>query len=170
MAKSTSKKYYPYKRKVRWSSNITKVTAQENYSTDSVFYTGSDLCNNPAQSAATVSQIFTVKNVEIQFEINGDPAEKFNSIIVYIIYVPQGVAVTENYPNQHPEYIMAMKFLGQPSEIAVVNRNPLSVRTRLSRKLNTGDKIVFMAVGNHEGTNSDPLYINGICRFWTKAN
>ena len=90
------------------------------------------------------------------------------------MYVPQGMTITVDYPKQHPEYIMGMRFYGSPeyenSSIGSM-RNPLSIRTRLARRLQTGDKIIFLLLGQNTNTsNVLNLQINGVLRWNTKAN
>ena len=53
-------------------------------------------CTNPIQSSTTVSQQFTVKNIEAYF--NFDVAEQSNAhnlecLTAYIMFVPQGMNV-----------------------------------------------------------------------------
>ena len=116
MAKSTRRKYY--KRKGRWSANIKTITDERiNNIPSGSFYFTKDLCLNPAQSDATVSQQYTVKNIELSYELETIYAQgsdlhfDLEGLTAYIMYVPQGMTVTETYPNFHPEYIMAMRFL-----------------------------------------------------------
>ena len=63
------------------------------------------------------------------------------------MYVPQGMIVTETYPNFHPEYIMAMKFLGSPDvETQEDSKNieiHLKLKTRLARRLTNGEIKLF---------------------------
>lgn len=171
MAKS-SKKYYPYRRKVRWSSNIMElVKLDENVNQAGYFYTTVDLCSNPAQAVNTVSQEYTVKNFEIQIKSeSGSNPSNFQQITYYIMYVPQGMQVDLNYAKNHPEYIMAWRFVGGAEPATDYYKNPISVKTRLSRRLNTGDKIVLFIRYEHYSTANDTILHNGICRWWTKAN
>ena len=75
------------------------------------------LAFNPTQVNTAVSQVFTVKNVEVSFYIDSDAqnTSAVEDIAAYIMFVPQGMNITVDYNIQHPEYIMAYKFLGSPS-------------------------------------------------------
>lgn len=181
MAKKTIKKYY--RRKGRWSANIKTLTSQAIQAGIGTFFGVTDLCTNPVQTDNSVSQQYTVKNVEVSFEIdfpNGQASAlagiNIEALVTYIMFVPQGMTVTETYPNTHPEYIMAYKFYGSPNyeftanDIVNPGRNAVRVKTRLSRRLQTGDKIILLIVGNNNGNNSVNLDYNGIVRWWTKAN
>lgn len=176
MARRTRRRYY--KKKGRWSANIKQIIDdKKNLAPQSSFYLTTDLCQNPAQNDNTVSQQYTVKNVEFTFQLevplNNSGATNVEGLICYIMYVPQGMIVTETYPIYHPEYIMAHRFLGSPDgEITNANivRNPIKVKTRLARRLQTGDKIIFLITGSTDNEVQSQLSINGLLRWWTKAN
>lgn len=162
-----------YRSKGRWSSNIKTLTAQSiTASANSSFFSTSDLCANPIQVESSVSQQYTVKNIELSYEIETDNFYYIEGLTAYIMYVPQGMTITETYPNQHPEYIMAYRFLGSPNrdEGTTPNRLPSRIKTRLARRLQTGDKIVLLIVGLNEYNSQQTLKFNGLIRWWTKAN
>lgn len=177
MAKSYKKKIYKRSRG-RWSSNIKTLTAQSiNLAAESSFYSVSELCNNPAQSDNSVSQQYTVKNIELSFEIDSIAPNIIEGLTGYIMYVPQGMTVTETYPNQHPEYIMAYRFYGSPNydndnttTSTSVGRLPSKIKTRLARRLQTGDKVILLIVGYNQMTTAQAIRFNGLVRWWTKAN
>ena len=167
------KKYY--KRKGRWSANINNIDETITVNPSSTGLLSVTLQTNPAQSSSSVSQQYTVKNVEFTYEVEGGVAGTINyleNIQVYIMYVPQGMNITTNYPFQHPEYIMAYKWLGSPNyDNNTPNRNPQYIKTRLSRRLQTGDGIIFLLLAdNTESNNSLALSVRGLVRYWTKAN
>lgn len=175
MAKT--KKVRRYYKKSKWSSNIKTITNQVvTAPSNASFFYKVDLCKNPAQSDNTVSQIYTVKNITFNWQSEITSATGWasvESLVGYIMYVPQGMTVTETYPNYHPEYIMGCRFYGsaeyEASGTAGI-RNPLSIKTRLARRLNTGDSIVFLLVGSNTAETSTLLTFNGLLRWWTKAN
>lgn len=170
MARRSYKKIY-YRRKGRWSANIRSITANNISFSPGSDYTTLDLCTNPAQTDVTVSQQYTVKNFEINFELSSNDATNLESLAGYIMYVPQGMIVTETYPNLHPEYIMNYKFYGSAVMENNNNRGPLRMKTRLSRRLQTGDKIIFLITGYNDHSTADiNLEINGLVRWYTKAN
>ena len=163
-----------YRKKGRWSANIKTLTTSSITAAPGTFFGKQLLCENPPQSDNSVSQQYTVKNVEVSYELEslGDN-RNLEGLTVYIIYVPQGMIVSETYPNFHPEYIMAMRFLGSPNEAGDQNnpgRNPLRIKTRLARRLQTGDSVQLLVVGSNPSQQSDTLYFNGVIRWWTKAN
>lgn len=180
MAKKRVRRYR--RAKGRWSANIKKLTTQSiSAEGSSEFYASTDLCQNPVQNDSSVSQQYTVKNVELsfEFELNSNQTNYtgIEGIVCYIMYVPQGMNVDNNYPNYHPEYIMAMRFLGSPNletgssaTPQQPGRNPLRIKTRLARRLQTGDKIILYINGTNTTTSSTLLSFNGLIRWWTKAN
>lgn len=169
MARTKKTRRY-YRSKGRWSSNIKDVTLFNNITADSTFYITTDLCQNPVQNEASVSQQYTVKNVEFSFSFESNIPESIEGLSAYIMFVPQGMIVTETYPNFHPEYIMAYRYLGNPSGDLDIYRNPIKIKTRLARRLQTGDKIVFLIKGGAENVEQIQLISRGLVRWWTKAN
>lgn len=169
-----------YRSKGRWSSNIKTLTDQTISATgNSTFYGVTDLCTNPVQIDSTVSQQYTVKNIELSFEIDAGGQETGHSIeglTTYIMYVPQGMTVTETYPNTHPEYIMAYRFRGSAdieyynAQLQTPGRLPSKIKTRMARRLQTGDKVILLIVGSNSSSANINLLFNGLVRWWTKAN
>ena len=169
MAKKINRKRF-YKRKGCWSANIKTLPAQSiNLAANSSFAAPTDLCTNPAQADSTVSQQYTVKNIELNYEIDAVAPNVIEGLVSYIMYVPQGMTVTETYPNNHPEYIMAYRYLGTPNydndsltATTSVGRLPCKVKTRLSRRLQTGDRIILLIVGLNQADSSQIIRFNGL--------
>ena len=181
MAKGRRFKVRYYKRN-RWSANIKKLISNGNAQGNSDFYTTIDLCLNPVQTDTTVSQQYTVKNVEFSFEIElGVNANDIENLCGYILYVPQGYYVSsDSIITNHPEWIMAMRYYGSASsDISMISSNNLTgsgyskvfkIKTRLARRLQTGDKILFLVTGTNQNSNVVDVAVRGIARWWTKAN
>ena len=173
-----SKRYYRRKyRKVKWCSNITNINLDDSSlaASSGIFSNTATLITNPVQSNVTTSQIFTVKNVEVSFNIESTSNDiaAINQITVYIMFVPQGMNVGTDYNIQHPEYIMAMKYLGTADSGGMnsgVYRNSVRVRSRLARKLNTGDSVILYISGINSKSVDAYYTIYGVIRWWTKAN
>lgn len=159
-----------YKHKGRWSANIKNINSSINTIANSSFYGFITLCENPAQNDSTVSQQYTVKNVEYNYKISSTNASDLENIQTYIMFVPQGYTITETLPFTHPEWIMAYKYLGGPDASTEYYRLPQKIKTRLSRRLQTGDRIIYMVVGNNDSGNNVQITNRGIIRWWTKAN
>lgn len=181
------RRYRRYRRRSgRWSPNIVKLNDNIQASPGE-WFGESDLALNPAQVSTGVSQVFTVKNIEITFTLEtsySTSASQIESVTAYIMYVPQGMNVTSSYYAEHPEYILAYKYLGSPTTYSINNTSstttavpesqnyqPYRVRSRLSRKLQTGDRIILYLQGSNENQSQSPLLLlSGLVRWWTKAN
>lgn len=176
------RRYRKYSRRthVKWAPNIQKV--RDSISCSPGEWSGNSVLTlNPVQNNSSVSQTYTVKNFDITFTIEAGSANSVNSlegITAYVMYVPQGMTVGNDYYQQHPEYILNYKYLGSPStrqgsETTIIESQqfqPFRIRTRLSRKLQTGDYIILYIQGTNTLTDNQTLYIDGLVRWFTKAN
>lgn len=179
------RRYRRYRRKSgKWSPNIVKVSGTYN-ATSGEFYNTETLAVNNISGTNGVSQTYTIKNIDINFTIENESStwnNNLESITAYIMYVPQGMNVTSSYYAQHPEYIMAYKYLGSPASewdvdttAGTITRvgqqyQPYRIRTRLSRKLQTGDSIILFIQGSNQLTQTTGYRLDGIVRWWSKAN
>lgn len=179
MARATRKRYYTKKSTTKWSPNIQEITTTTvQASASSTFFQSFILAFNPTQVNTAVSQVFTVKNVEVSFYIDSNIVASgvdIEDVAAYIMFVPQGMNITVDYNKQHPEYIMAYKFLGSPSPENTTNTGqqyqPQRIKTRLMRKLQSGDNIILFIKGNNiSQTDQRSFDFHGLVRWWTKAN
>lgn len=173
-AKRTRRRY----KRAKWSANIQEIN-NVTIPADSGQWAGTTtLVTNPVQSTLGVSSIYTVKNFDINFTIEtrltGSDLNDLEAITAYIMFVPQGMNVSETYNLDHPEYIMNYKYLGSPPGSTTTSElqqfQPYKVRTRLSRKLNTGDSVILFLKGTNTGANQVNILLSGLIRWWTKAN
>lgn len=181
MARRRYRRYY--KRKSgSWAANIQEVGNNLNASTGT-WSAAETIMTNPTQQNTFVSQTFTVKNIEISFNIDyesstGGMGNYIEGVTAYIMFVPQGMDVTNDYNLQHPEYIMTYKYLGSPSneytgsgsQLANQQYQPFRVKSRLSRKLQTGDSIILFLKGVNQSQTEIIFRLSGLIRWWTKAN
>lgn len=183
MAKYRRRRFY--RRKAgKWAPNIQEVGGTI-VATPSTWFETETIMSNPTQQNTYVSQTYTVKNIEINFNIEYEGGSTYGAdiegITAYVMFVPQGMNITDGYNLQHPEYIMAYKYLGSPSiEISRVDQNtaaqvgqqyqPHRIKTRLSRKLQTGDSVVLFIKGVNQIQTTINLRLSGLIRWWTKAN
>lgn len=175
MAKYTRyRKYTRRGRRKTWSTRLTNINVSQLTTAGNSFFIFRTLATNPAQDDNTVSQRFTVKNVHAQVNIelqsgNNDVVENLQH---YIMYVPQGYTLNEQTPYDHPEWIMAHRFLGSPQPDVANYYPPQTLFTRLARKLDTGDRVVYLLLGANTstGTTSTTILVNGIVKLNTKAN
>ena len=174
MAKYSRKRVY--RKKAKWSANIQELLNTGLTASPGTFSGTTTLATNPTQNTLGVSQIFTCKNFAVDFTIESDTHWSLEGITAYIMFVPQGMNVSQDYNIQHPEYIMNYKYLGSPtgtgtSTAAEVQQyQPFRLRSRLSRKLNTGDSVVLFIKGLNQGSSNITFNLSGIIRWSTKAN
>ena len=177
MAK-TRRRYY--KRKTgKWSANIQEIN-NVIVPADPGQWSGTTvLATNPVQNILGVSNIYTVKNFDINFTIESGnalaDANVLEAITAYIMFVPQGMNIDENYNVHHPEFILNYKYLGSPPGTTaggaeVQQFQPFRLRTRLSRRLQTGDSIVLFIKGTNSSSAQVNVFLSGLIRWWTKAN
>lgn len=162
-----------YYKKAKWCPNLQDILNTTITATAGRFSGTTTLTTNPNNSNSTVSQIYTVKNIEITFTIENESIQNiFDGIAAYIMFVPQGMNVSEDYHLNHPEYIMAYKYLGNPLQENSIGQQfqPIRVRSRLSRKLNTGDSIILYIAGQNNNSGASSFRLSGLIRWWTKAN
>lgn len=183
MSRRTRRKYYKRKSH-RWSPNLDQIVDSFVVSNPGQFGYPITLAVNPTNNTATsISQIFTVKNVESSFVFEAnDLANALECLSFFIMYIPEGFNYNNtDLPQLHPEWIMNYKFIGSPTYEQPVEGQqppasqqyqPIKVKTRLSRKLNSGDRIILFVQGYRQGTTtaSVNVTISGLIRYWTKAN
>lgn len=173
-----TRKYTRYRRRSNWASNIQELSYSITNIAQGANISTFVLAENPAQDNTKVSTIYTVKNFEINYTIESNTTStallhSLEDFCVYIVYVPQGMTVLSNYNNLHPEYVMAMKFVGSPSNDAPQEYQPHRISSRLARRLNTGDSVQLMIKFNNTSTSSfsgADIEVHGIQRWWTKTN
>jgi len=167
------------RRTSKWSSNIQELNNQQIQATAGQWSASSTLATNPTQNILGVSNIYTVKNFDINFTIESGnalaDANVLEAITAYIMFVPQGMNVDSNYNLNHPEYILNYKYLGSPPGTTaggseVQQFQPFRLRTRLSRKLQTGDSIILFLKGTNSSSAQVNVFLSGLIRWWTKAN
>lgn len=163
----------------KWSSNIQELNNVLIATDPGQWSATTTLATNPTQNVLGVSNIYTVKNFDINFTIESGnaltDANVLEAITAYIMFVPQGMNIDENYNLNHPEYILNYKYLGSPPGTSAAGSEiqqfqPFRLRTRLSRKLQTGDSIILYLKGTNSSSQNVNVFLSGLIRWWTKAN
>ena len=175
-----TRKYSRSYRRKSWSSRITNIRGSQSAAANQNIVIYYDLCKNPDQSESSVSNKFTVKNIHLQLDLayyqsaNSSP-EYIENLQAYIVYIPQGYAGEApsdyaNIPFAHPEWIMTYRYIGscQPD---TPSYPALRMFSRLSRKLDTGDRVTLIILGNNTSTSvSSGITYQGLVKYNTKAN
>lgn len=177
MAKFRRYRKYTRRGRSRWSSNLVDIgpntfvlPTHQGWN-----HTEFTLITNPDYSDQLTSNLYTIKNVEVtlQFDATATSAQGIENVQFYIMYVPQTMYVGQDYAIKHPEYIMAMRYYGEPGQDATqaVKYSPsIKITSRLARKLNAGDRIILLIRAANSSNNDLQTTYGGLCRFWTKAN
>lgn len=160
-----------------WSTRLSSINVTQAVAPGQTFFVYRTLATNPAQDDNTVSQRFTVKNVNVQVNIETPSTSSATGVYIenlqhYILYIPQGYTLTAETPYEHPEWIMTHRFIGSPTGDSNPGYAPLRISTRLARKLDTGDRIVYVLIGSHTASAGDQasIYVSGLVKLNTKAN
>lgn len=181
MARRRYRRYH--RRSGRWSTRLQNISGSQSVSGQNQFVIYYNLAQNPAQSPETVSQKYTVKNLNLQLQLEQPNGEtniySVENLQAFIMFIPQGFIPTgvpsayADVPYQHPEWILAHRFFGsvQSETTGTTPGYPaLRLRSRLARKLDTGDRIVVIILGNSTTSNTTTLDYYGLVKYNTKAN
>lgn len=178
------RRFRRYRKRASWSTRLTNIEGQQLATAGNDYIVYYNLAQNAAQDDNTVSQKYTVKNVHAQLQLEANNAVLVENLQAYIMFVPQGYVPTGtpsaygSLPFDHPEWIMAYRFYGSaqhdnngPDATEIPTFPPLRLRSRLSRKLDTGDRIVLIILGRNmsQGTSVTLTY-RGLVKMNTKAN
>lgn len=171
-----------YRRKGVWSCRIQNFTGAQSAAANEQYVIYYNLCQNPAQNETSVSNKYTVKNINCQLQLESNASFAVENLQAYVCFIPQGYVPTgvpsayAEVPFNHPEWIMAHRFYGsaQLDSETSSDGNPgfpaLRLSSRLARKLDTGDRIVLIILGNNTGGSSVTLDYHGLVKYNTKAN
>ena len=179
-----TKRVQRYYKKQNWSTRLQNFSGAQSVAANTQVILYTNLCTNPAQTDSTVSNKYTVKNVCVDFEIAKDDltsstgqSDWLENFQFYIMYIPQGYIPTgtpsayKDVPFDHPEWIMAYRYTGPPMADSSTSYPPIRVKTRLARKLDTGDRIVLIVLGLNTSTSATAyLTYRGLVKYNTKAN
>lgn len=100
------------------------------------------LCANSSNTqTGPTATIIKCGNFKLNFDVQSSSNTPFAGYgQAYVMFAPQGVNPTVDYPNEHPEYIMAWRSF-DPGYNALQS---LSLQTKLKRNLNSGDAVVLV--------------------------
>lgn len=144
------------------------------------FLTTVDLITNPTNVSTTqlTGYVETIGGFSIDCTFEG--ASTFNNVAMFIMYIPEGYSIASNVAlslsviNQHPEWIMAYKYLGSPTEIDTSSVGqgcqPTRIRSRVRRNLMTGDRIVLVIAGKNSAGESKIGTLWAYLKFASRIN
>lgn len=144
------------------------------------FYTYMDLITNPSNlnPDALTGYVETIGRFTIDCTLEG--AQSLNNVAMFVMYIPEGYAINTQTPgsnnvlNQHPEWIMAYKYLGSPtqatSDQVSQGCQPTRIRSRVRRNLMTGDRIVLLIAGTNSATQASAGTLWAYLKFASRIN
>jgi hypothetical protein len=139
-----------------------------------------DLITNPSNLTPgnLTGYVETIGRFSIDCTFEG--ALTLENVALFVMYIPEGYPVGtsagDNYDvlNQHPEWIMAYKYLGSASDSANSTTRqgfqPTRIRSRVRRNLMTGDRIVLLVTGTNTASSSTTGTIWAYLKFASRIN
>lgn len=159
--------------KFKWSPSTTSQAVQmpaaaANADTHTLWA----LASNAAVNGSVVPPVLKVRHMKVKLTFPQQTdvmAEARGAYQAYIMFQPQGVTLTGDAPNLHPEWILAMTTFGLSSSQAI----NISMSPTLSRNLNTGDSIQLL-ISQHNSTQvgtASPQYAFLLtCQYVARTN
>jgi hypothetical protein len=144
------------------------------------FYTYIDLITNPSNVNynGLTGYVETIGRFSIDCTLEG--TQSLDNVAMFIMYIPEGYSIStevnnpNNVLNQHPEWIMAYKYLGSPTQSTgdQVNQGcqPTRIRSRVRRNLMTGDRIVLLITGANSATQATTGTLWAYLKFASRIN
>lgn len=144
------------------------------------FNTYVDLITNPTNAYPNqmTGYVETIGRFSIDCTLEG--AQSLNNVAMFIMYIPEGYTISNQVNNsnsvlnQHPEWIMAYKYLGSPTQSASDQISqgcqPTRIRSRVRRNLMTGDRIVLYITGTNSATQASTATLWAYLKFASRIN
>jgi hypothetical protein len=144
------------------------------------FNTWIDLISNPtnADGYPMTGYVETIGRFSIDCTLEG--VSSLDNVAIFVMYIPEGYVIQNmanssfSVLNQHPEWIMAYKYLGSPTqssgELAGQGCQPTRIRSRVRRNLMTGDRIVLLISGTNSSSTSSTGTLWAYLKFASRIN
>lgn len=168
MARRRYFRYYPRRTvaKKKWASNLVNGTVSS-----SGF---SLLAQNSTQTTSPTPVIVKCGNFKVQGDVivttQSQATNRPVPLVFYILFVPEGVGISDSLVTTHPEWIMGWTVIDASfitSAAATNTGSRFSLTSRLKRNLNSGDSIVAILQSRDSAATAQCAYT---CQFWTCAN
>jgi hypothetical protein len=144
------------------------------------FNTYIDLIRNPTNTGPDfmTGYVETIGRFSIDCTLEG--VSTLNNIAIFIMYIPEGYSVNTTGSadtsalNQHPEWIMAYKYLGSPTQSSSdqigQGCQPTRIRSKVRRNLMTGDRIVLLITGTNSAGQTTTGTLWAYLKFASRIN
>lgn len=160
------KKVYPRK---RWAScmktGLLDITIQRGTLSGTAI---ADLCKNASDVSVPNPVIVKFGRFKMKGDLrySASAARAVSSCMVYVMYIPEGIAISQNFITLHPEYLLGWTCLSLESG------GSFSLSSGLKRNLNSGDKIqIFFYADTLVAPQEDitfALYFH--IQYWTTSS
>lgn len=139
-----------------------------------------NLIKNPANvdTDQLTGYVETIGRFSIDCTLEGP--QTLDNVAMFVMYVPEGYGISEtgtaahSIVNQHPEWIMAYKYLGSPTQAISDTTNqgcqPTRIRSRVRRNLMTGDRVVLLITGTNSASQSSSGILWAYLKFASRIN
>lgn len=130
-------------------------------------YVSADLVVNSTETATPTPTIIKTKHFKMSVDtyVNTSANIALGPIVAYIMYVPQGYALTTNTPVDHPEWVLTWRSIDTGLALAgTTYHTNVTMSSSLSRNLNSGDAIKFVMVANNVHA-SNTYSLNAVVHF-----
>lgn len=152
----------------KWSPVLVELAPDKhNMPATSQVFQSTVICQNSSNtSTAPTATVIKIGNVKISFECEAG-ANQYTAVsgTMFIMFVPQGLTPTVDYPSAHPEYIMAWRAFNPCGQTSAT-----SIQTRLKRNLNSGDAVVMFYKIRNDSANAIELAIRATVTYVCCAN
>jgi hypothetical protein len=145
------------------------------------FNTYVDLIVNPSNAVGgnqLTGYVETIGRFSIDCTLEG--VQSLNNVAMFIMYIPEGYQISNqgntgnSVLNQHPEWIMAYKYLGSPTQSASDQISqgcqPTRIRSRVRRNLMTGDRIMLYITGTNSASQTSTGTLWAYLKFASRIN
>jgi hypothetical protein len=135
-----------------------------------------ELINNPNNLNTDVTgYVQTIGRFSIDCTLEGTNGD-LNNVALFVMYIPEGYSMYVNnsvvdVASQHPEWIMAYKYLGSPTDSQYGQGcQPTRITSRVRRNLMTGDRVILFVSGTNSGNASITGIIWAYLKFASRIN
>ena len=169
MARARRTFYTARRRTVKWSPHLIEERLAITANSES-FGSYQLLAKNSSDSSTPTPSVIKVKNFRVSVDTllgSSSFSSSLQTFNVYVIFIPEGVTITQDTPKQHPEWLLGWKSV---NEITHQQRDTTVITSRLARNLNSGDSVYVLFTGSQGPNVSQTINVNIVASYVTRAN
>ena len=149
----------------KWSPVLVELApSAASITANSTYYNRETICaNSSTTTTAPTATVIKVGNIKVSFESESQSsALAALSGAIFLMFLPQGFTTNQDYPTQHPEYILAWRSFNPSGATSAV-----TIQSRLKRNLNSGDSIILFYKVRNDTANEHQVairaYVSYVC-------